>query len=157
MMKEAYEIAFFLMQVVYYLDSGHYCDSRRELLSGLTSTEREIIEAGMDFLAWLETHSGEQARHAYRLVPERAAYCLNRTLRQAVWNHGKMALLPLAARLMANQSVGAPSLLWSAVSGVMAICRASCKADAKPVRNRASAKTLPPSSRISPISINSGV
>ena len=60
-LKEAFKSAFFLMLVVHYLDSGHYCASKRELLAELDGSRREIIEAGMDFPGWLDAHSKQQA------------------------------------------------------------------------------------------------
>lgn len=56
-LKEACKAAFFLMQVVHYLESGRYCASKRELLLRLDGTKREIIEAGLDFPTWQGGHS----------------------------------------------------------------------------------------------------
>ncbi|OIQ48964.1 Nucleotidyltransferase domain protein [Pseudodesulfovibrio hydrargyri] len=61
LLKEAFKAAFFLMQVVHYLDSGQYRASKRELLADLDGAQREIIEAGMDFPGWLEARSERQA------------------------------------------------------------------------------------------------
>ncbi|XXJ19664.1 nucleotidyltransferase domain-containing protein [Desulfovibrio caledoniensis] len=60
-LKEAFKSAFFLMQVVHYLDSGQYCSTKGELIQCLEGTRREIVEAGMDFPGWLEIHSEQQA------------------------------------------------------------------------------------------------
>jgi hypothetical protein len=60
-LKEAHKAAFFLMLVVQHLDSGHYCGSRRKLLSRLGGTEREIIMAGLNFTGWLKEHSEREA------------------------------------------------------------------------------------------------
>ncbi|MEZ7195701.1 nucleotidyltransferase domain-containing protein [Pseudodesulfovibrio karagichevae] len=60
-LKEAFKSAFFLMQVVHYLDAGRYCAGRRELLLDLEGARREIIEAGLDPSGWLKAHSEERA------------------------------------------------------------------------------------------------
>ena len=60
-LKEAFKSAFFLMLVVHYLESGQYCASKRKLLAALDGPKREIIEAGLDFSAWLDAHSEQRA------------------------------------------------------------------------------------------------
>jgi hypothetical protein len=60
-LKEAYKAAFFLMQVVHYLESGQFCAGKQELLLCLEGTERMIVEAGVSFSGWLEAHSEQQA------------------------------------------------------------------------------------------------
>lgn len=59
-LKEACKSAFFLMLVVEYLDSGRYCENKRELLSRLDGIPREILLASMDFPARLAFHSGRE-------------------------------------------------------------------------------------------------
>lgn len=59
-LKRAFKSAFFLMQVVNFLETDQYSGSKRELLARLDGTEREIIEAGLDFPAWLTAHSERQ-------------------------------------------------------------------------------------------------
>lgn len=56
-LKEACKSAFFLMQVVHYLDSGRYCANKRELLSSQNGAPGEILRAGLDLPAWLAAHS----------------------------------------------------------------------------------------------------
>ena len=59
-LKDAYKAAFFVMQVVYYLASGQYCRSKKELLACLDGAEKEILQAGLDVPAWLAAHTETQ-------------------------------------------------------------------------------------------------
>lgn len=59
-LRGACKSAFFLMLLCEYLDSGRYCASKHELLSRQNGIRRDILLAGMDFPAWLETHSVQE-------------------------------------------------------------------------------------------------
>jgi len=68
-LKGSYKSAFFVIQVVSYLLTGVYCTSKKELLKSLEGTEKEIVEAGLDFPGWLARHS---EKHAFELL---SAWC----------------------------------------------------------------------------------
>lgn len=59
-LKDAFKAAFFVMLVRHYLASGVFCRSKKELLTNLDGTEREIIAAGLDLPNWLAAHSERQ-------------------------------------------------------------------------------------------------
>lgn len=60
-LQEALKSAYFLMQLSNYLATGNYPRSKKELLSCVEGVEREILEAGLDFSAWLTSHSEKEA------------------------------------------------------------------------------------------------
>ena len=60
-LEQAFKAAFFLMQVVDYLETDQYSGSKHELLARLDGAEKEIIEASLNFPAWLNEHSERQA------------------------------------------------------------------------------------------------
>lgn len=59
-LKDAYKAAFFVMLVRRYLASGVFCRSKKELLTSLEGTERDIIAAGLDLPLWLAAHTERQ-------------------------------------------------------------------------------------------------
>lgn len=56
-LQEACKAAFFIMRVSKYIDTNVYSESKKDLLSRLDGVEKEILTAGMDFSAWMNTHS----------------------------------------------------------------------------------------------------
>ena len=59
-MKDAYKAAFFVMLVRRYLTSGVFCRNKKELLTGLEGSEKDIIAAGLDLPLWLAAHTERQ-------------------------------------------------------------------------------------------------
>ena len=59
-LQDAYKAAFFVMLVRRYLATGLFCHSKKELLTSLEGTERDIIAAGLDLPLWLVAHSERQ-------------------------------------------------------------------------------------------------
>lgn len=64
-LKDACKSAFFVMQVTHYPASGEYCRSKKELRGRLEGLEKKILDAGLDFPAWLAAHS---EKHAFRML-----------------------------------------------------------------------------------------
>ena len=64
-LKDAFKAAFFVMLVRHYLASGVFCRSKKELLTNLEGTEKEIIAAGLALPHWLSAHS---EREGYDLL-----------------------------------------------------------------------------------------
>lgn len=60
-LKEACKSAFFILRVSNYLATGVYSDSKKDLFSRLDGDEKEILAAGMDFPAWVNAHSEQEA------------------------------------------------------------------------------------------------
>lgn len=61
MLQEAYKTAFFVMRSQHHIASGVFCRSKKELLSRLAGTEKEIIAAGCDLPDWLTAHTEKEA------------------------------------------------------------------------------------------------
>ena len=59
-LKDAYKAAFFVMLVRRYLASGVFCRNKKELLTGLEGSEKDIIAAGLDLPLWLAAHTERQ-------------------------------------------------------------------------------------------------
>ena len=59
-MKEAYKSAFFVLLARYYLTTGVFCRSKKELLARLEDTEKEVLTAGLDLSGWLAAHTERQ-------------------------------------------------------------------------------------------------
>ncbi|HZF61707.1 MAG TPA: nucleotidyltransferase domain-containing protein [Desulfovibrio sp.] len=59
-LKDAYKAAFFVMLVRRYLASGVFCRSKKELLTSLEGSERDIIAVGLDLPLWLAAHTERQ-------------------------------------------------------------------------------------------------
>ena len=59
-LKDAYKAAFFVMLVRRYLASGVFCRSKKELLTSLEGSERDIIAVGLDLSLWLAAHTERQ-------------------------------------------------------------------------------------------------
>lgn len=75
LLKDAYKSAYFVMQLTHYLTTGRYCSSKGELLAQVEGPEKDILAAGLDIPAWLESHS---ERQAYRLLRDWCREILNR-------------------------------------------------------------------------------
>lgn len=60
-LKGAFKSAFFVLQSAHYLETGVYLTSKKDLLSHVSGNEKKILEAGLNFPAWLKSHSEKEA------------------------------------------------------------------------------------------------
>jgi Predicted nucleotidyltransferases len=66
-----YKGAYFVMQVSWYLRTGEYHRSKRELLAHVNGIDKEILTASMDFPVWLAANS---PHHSFSLL---LSWCRN--------------------------------------------------------------------------------
>lgn len=59
-LEDACKSAWFIIRITEYLATGIYYGNKTELLAALHGADRDIIAAGLDFPAWLASHSERQ-------------------------------------------------------------------------------------------------
>ncbi len=67
-LKGLYKGAFFLLQIVYYLNNGEYIHAKKELLSKLAGEEREILSIGMNWHEHVEQVCANPDEYFARLL-----------------------------------------------------------------------------------------